>query len=396
MKALFVHPSVRGGSGGDSVAAWILQALVQEHDVSVLTWTNVDTDSVNRFCGTQLDPTDFTVLMPPKLVRRAVDTASALRPNPYDIQAWCLLMRLARLTQHRYDVILSASNEADFGSKGIVYVHYPYLHSALQRGSVEGRSGIDRLAAHFARLRPWRLMSGFSVERMRRQLLLVNSDWTGNVVRALYNVDPVTVHPPCLDDFPRVPWEEREEGFVAIGRFSPGKRFELLVEILDRVRARRPSVHFHLIGVKALEPEAEEYYQFIRRLVAENASWITLHEDVPRAELANVVSRHRYGIHGMEEEHYGMSVADLVQGECIVFTPGSGGQTEITGGDARITFSTVDDAVAKILRVVEDTNEQAALRALLGIRREHLSATRFVRDILAIVRGHAATADRPR
>jgi glycosyltransferase involved in cell wall biosynthesis len=395
MKALLVHPILRGGSGGDAVAAWILQALVQEHDVSVLTWADVDTDSVNRFCGTRLDPSDFTVLMPPKLVRRAVDTAVALRPHPYDIQSWCLLMRLARLNQDRYDVILSANNEADLGPKGIVYVHYPFLHPALRRGSVEGRFGVDRLAAHVARLRPWRLLSGFSVERMRRQLLLVNSDWTGRVVRAFYGVDPVTVHPPCVDDFPRIHWEDREDGFVAIGRFTPSKRFEWLVEVLDRVRARHPSVHLHLIGVQAREPEAEGYYRSLRRLVAENALWITLHEDLPRAELANVVTRHRYGIHGMEEEHYGMSVADMVQGECIVFTPGGGGQTEVTGGDARITFSTVDDAVAKILRVIEDREEQTALRAHLALRREHLDATRFVRDIQAVVRTHAATAGRP-
>jgi glycosyltransferase involved in cell wall biosynthesis len=396
MKALLVHPFLRGGSGGDAVAAWMLQALVQEHDVSVLTWADVDTDSINRFCGTSLDPSDFTVLMPPKLVGRAVDAASGLRPHPYDIQSWCLLMRLARRMQDRFDVILSANNEADLGPKGIVYVHYPYLHSVLRKGSVEGRSGVDRLAARLARLRPWWLVSGFSVERMRRQVLLVNSDWTGRVVRALYGVDPVTVHPPCLDDFPHVPWDDREDGFVTIGRFCPGKRFDRLVEILDRVRTRRPSVHLHLIGVKAREPEAEMYYRSLRRLVAENVSWITLHEDISRAELASVVARHRYGIHGMEEEHYGISVAEMVQGQCIVFTPRGGGQTEVTGGDARLTFSTVDEAAAKILRVIEDREEQEALRAHLRLRREHLDAARFVREILDIVRRRAAPTGRPR
>jgi glycosyltransferase involved in cell wall biosynthesis len=394
MKALLVHPHLRGGSGGDAVVAWILQALVQEHDVSVLTWTDVDSNSLNHFCGTKLDPSDFTVLLPPKLVRHAVDTASALRSDPLDIQSWCLLMRLARRMQDRYDVILSANNEADLGPKGIVYVHYPYLHSALRKGSVEGRVGLDRLAARFARLRPWRLVSGFDVERMRQQALLVNSDWTGRVVRSLYGVDTVTVHPPCPDDFPHVPWDDREEGFVTIGRFTPGKRFEQLVEILDRVRARRPSVHLHLIGVKAREPRAETYYRSLRRLVAEHTSWITLHEDIPRTELAHLVARHRYGIHGMEEEHYGIGVADMVQGQCIVFTPGGGGQTEVTGGDARLTFSTVDDAAAKILRVLEDRDEQAALRTHLTLRREHLDATRFVREILGIVRRHATSTGR--
>jgi hypothetical protein len=116
------------------------------------------------------------------------------------------------------------------------------------------------------------------------------------------------------------------------------------------------------------------------RTVVSNG-WITLHGALSRAALVRLVAANRYGLHAMHEEPFGMAVAEMVRGGCIVWVPRSGGQVEIVGGHPRLTYATREEAVASILRTLADPAEQAALRAHLAARRDLLSAERFMREI---------------
>ena len=72
-RVLLVQPSMQPPGGGNGVAAWVLQALVGEHDVTVLSWTPVEVDAINRFFGTHLQPRDFKTLLVPRGWVRIVD-----------------------------------------------------------------------------------------------------------------------------------------------------------------------------------------------------------------------------------------------------------------------------------------------------------------------------------
>jgi hypothetical protein len=60
-KVLLVQPSLQPPGGGNGVAAWIIQALKEDSEVSVLTWRPVDLAAINRYYGTSLAPTDFKI-----------------------------------------------------------------------------------------------------------------------------------------------------------------------------------------------------------------------------------------------------------------------------------------------------------------------------------------------
>ena len=72
-----------------------------------------------------------------------------------------------------------------------------------------------------------------------------------------------------------------------------------------------------------------------------------------------LIPQHRYGIHGMTGEHFGIAPAELQLAGCLTFVPSDGGQTEIVEGDERVMYHDVDDAVRKISHVLSD----AALEA---------------------------------
>src|SRR5205823_9648926 len=179
-----------------------------------------------------------------------------------------------------------------------------------------------------------------------------------------------------------VPWDARENGFVALGRISPEKRLEEVVEILRRVRARGEAVPLHLVGTD----DDARYMARIRRLVDANRAWITRHENLARPELAALLARQRFGIHAMTGEHFGIAVAEMMRAGCIVFVPRAGGPIEIVGDDDRLLFSSLDEAVEQIVATLRDPARQNALRAHLAARAERFSAAHFVTRMREIVR----------
>jgi hypothetical protein len=128
------------------------------------------------------------------------------------------------------------------------------------------------------------------------------------------------------------------------------------------------------------------YSRFVRRLVREHAAWVSLHENVSRAELVGLVAGGRYDIHAMPDEHFGIAVAEMARGGCIPFGATGSGPMEIVGGDPRLLFGSPDEAVQQILATLRDPARQADLRADLAGRAELFSTARFVARLRELVR----------
>src|SRR5262245_45600498 len=296
-KILLIQPSLQPPGGGNGVAVWIIEALKREHAVSVLTWWPVDLVPINRYFGTSLSPVDFTVHRCPSALYRLLDHA----PLPLGLLRDNLLLRVAKRMKEQYDLILTVNNEADLGHRGIQYVHFPWAHYPRPATELRWYHFSPLIVAAYYRLCMW--VSGFSLDRLKQNLTLVNSNWTGIKIRECYGIGSTTVYPPVPGDFPEVPWATREDGFVCIGRLSPEKEVEKIIDILAAVRTHGWPIHLHLIGTT----ENSAYSQRVRRRAREHAPWVFLNTDLSREELVSLVAQHRYGIHGMPEEHFGMA-----------------------------------------------------------------------------------------
>jgi len=375
-RLLMVQPSLQPPGGGNGVCVWMLEAVKDRYDITVLYQYPVDLKAINAFYGTSLQPHDLTLLpCKPGLVH----LLDAL-PVSFSLLKTASLLRECERIQADYDVVLSVNNEADFGRRGIQYIHYPW-HD-LPRPVVDLRwyhrpPYTVPIYQHLC-LR----MAGFSRERMKTNICLVNSDWIGEKVRKLYpGIETRTLYPPVTGSFPAIPWEDRETGFVCIGRISPEKEIEKIVMILDRVRIDYPEVHLHIIGT----PDDPVYYEHILDLVRERTAWISLHVNIERQALLELIGRHRFGIHGMGREHFGMAVAEMVSGGCIVFVPDGGGQTEIVGACRDVLYHTSQDAVKKIKRVFPSRPLQDRLRTHLLEQASRFSVRQFTAEINEIV-----------
>jgi hypothetical protein len=97
------------------------------------------------------------------------------------------------------------------------------------------------------------------------------------------------------------------------------------------------------------------------------------------------MASHRYGIHGMREEHFGMAPAELARAGVIVWVPRGGGQMEIVGNEPALMYDSEDDAVAKITATMASPAEQQRLTRLLAGVSDQFSTGHFTRQVREIV-----------
>ncbi len=376
-RVLLVQPSMQPPGGGNGVAAWVLQALVREHRVTVLSWRPVEIEPINRFFGTHLSRSDFDTIVVPRSWRIIADHL----PTPSTLIKMALLMRYTRRVSAGFDVLFGVYNETDYGRRGIQYIHYPtYLRPRPKvdlRWYHPPQSGLNLYYALADRI------ADFSLDRLKNNVTLVNSDWTGGQVAKFLGIPTRTLYPPIVDPAPGLPWEERRNAFLAVGRISPEKEYERVMRILARVREQVPDLTLTIIGT--WDRHSRRYLRSLTTLAESLGSWIRFRDNLTRDDVRALMASHRYGLHGMREEHFGMAPAELARAGAIVWVPRGGGQMEIVGREPALMYESEDDAVTKITSTLASASEQLRLREKLAVSSEQFSTTRFTQQVRTLV-----------
>ena len=384
LSVLVIAPTLRQG-GAEAVAAWILEALRDDHKVTLLTLEPVDLARVNRWCGTSLEEGQVRVAQASGWLGAALGRF----PLPLDLLRNRVLYRAAAARLSEYDVAISAGGEAWLGRPVIQYVHFLWAYEPDWAAALRWYHRFPGLLFVYYSLARW--IHRPEPGRIRDNTTLVNSDFTGREFDARYRGGSTTVYPPVRTLTLASPWNAREDAFLCVGRIVPEKRLERVIEIVARLRTTRPALRLCIAGAKATRHGS--YYRHIRGLAAQNSSWITLVDDPDRAELDRLMGRHRYGLHGMEGEHFGMAPAEMARGGALVFVHDSGGQREVVGSESLLRYSSVDDAVRKIGAVLDDQREQARLLDHLREHTRRFSTEAFMCAIRGAVSRTAARAE---
>jgi glycosyltransferase involved in cell wall biosynthesis len=134
-------------------------------------------------------------------------------------------------------VRISAYNPTDWGLPAIHFIAdfswhrklreqlHPPSPGFIYRDSLVRRAYLGIAAAYG---RP----SGRDV--LRDDVVIANSRWTANLLRQACGIDcAAVVYPSVWTEFPDIPWEEKEQAFVMIGRIASEKQVERAIEILE-------------------------------------------------------------------------------------------------------------------------------------------------------------------
>ncbi|MDI6851165.1 MAG: glycosyltransferase [bacterium] len=383
LKVAVVHP-LFGWGGTESVCSWVLQALQGEYKVTLLTFDReVTLERLNKFYGSSIDPEKVEILRlkAPRFLGTSMSRFALLRQH--------YMMRICKQLKDKYDVFFSTYNEMDFGKRGIQYVHFPFFvgydYSRLKEETY------SKIWYH--RPNPVRKIyeiighkiSNFDIDKVLKNLTLVNSMWTAQIFESAYKVKPRVLYPPVSVPASEVekcslPVEDREMGFVAVGRIEPTKRYLEIVEIIKKVRKSGINVHLHIVG----KPGDERYFKEVVALSRVNTDWLSVETDLDREQLIKLIGSHRYGIHGKVNEHFGIAIAEMIKLGALPFVHNSGGQIEIVDIE-ELRYNDVEDAVKKIAHVLQNPDLEKDLRVKVLHKAETFSEFIFVSEVRKIV-----------
>ena len=373
-KIAIVHPRL-GWGGSEAVALWALAALKDEYDVSLITTGNVDIHGINEFYGTELDSSEFSIVQVPLPLGIGKTTKFAALRGRF-VQRYC--QRIAS----SFDLMVSGYNPCVFGVKGIQLVADLEDLPAILALRNWKRWWYGNTPLRKAYLKLCDLISSANPAAWKDNISLANSNWTAELMRREYGAEAGVLYPPVPGDFPSIPYEKRRSGFVCIGRIIPEKRIETIVEILKGVRGRGYDVHLHIIG------SAEHNSPHARRLLKEclepNGDWVYFEGSIDEARKKELIANHRFGISGRIDEPFGIAVAEMVEGGCIVFVPNSGGQVEIVDHSG-LVYENVPEAIEKIESVLGNQDTQEMLRDHLAKGAQRFSVADFKRGIRGVV-----------
>jgi glycosyltransferase involved in cell wall biosynthesis len=368
--------AMMGRGGSESNVMWLIEALKWDCDVTVVTTKGWDLAALNEFYGTQVREHEVKVRIAPVplLVRNL--TASALRGACYQ--------RFAFQIAGEYDVRISAYNPTDWGLPAVHFIADFTWHRMLReqldpptpgfiyRDSVFRKTYLRIATAHGKR-------SGRDV--LRDDVVIANSRWTADRMRWHCGVDcAAVVYHPVWTDFPDVPWEEKEQAFVMIGRIVPEKRVERAIAILDAVRRRGHPLQLHLCG----QIGDDIYGRRIAGLCREQADWIIVEGQVTGKRKAQILAGCRFGIQTRQSEPFGISVAEMVKAGAIVFAPNDGGQVEVLNHPL-LSFESDSDAVGRISLILDEAQGQVELRNHLRRQARLFSAEAFMEASRAVI-----------
>jgi glycosyltransferase involved in cell wall biosynthesis len=370
-----IHMDLMAKGGGEAVCMHVLESLEEDHDVTLLTLSDPDLDALNDYFRT--DVRSITVELAGRLgplLHRRYDLGYYVLQN-------ALLGRYARDRSADFDLQISTINELGLPDDSIEYVHFPFdwtvaLDSELREQIFHPTIDAGGL---YERLCTW--VAGITPESFEESTVLANSAWTADAVENAYGTRPDVVYPPVdTRGFDDRSWEEREPGFVTIGRIERSKRIRELVEIVDGVREQGVGTHLHIVG-----PTVDSEYSEEIATMADRRPYVELEGELPRSTLVERVCSHRYGIHGKRHEHFGMAVAELRAGGAIPFVPDTGGPSVIVGDRPEVQFGSPEEAVGKITEVLSRPALQADLRSDPETIRRRFGRERFKKRIASLV-----------
>jgi len=374
-KIAIAHPYLDSG-GSEAAVMWMIEALKDTCDVTVITTGGWDRERLNKFYGTDVKEDEVQIRVAPVPWFARKRSVAALR-------AACL-QRFARQVAGEYDHRISAYNPMDWGIPAVHLIADFSWHQGIRNlfdpptpGVIYRNSLARRAYLLFCGAFAW--YSGRDI--VRDDLLLANSQWSADLLHKECGVDRVPLlYPPVLTKFQYVDWEDKLESFVIIGRIAPEKRIEEAIAILKEVRDHGFDVRLQICG----QIGDDLYGKKIEKISRANADWIILEGRVSGEDKARVLTSCKYGIQTRRAEPFGISVAEMVKAGALVFAPAEGGQKEIIDNPS-LLFNGHEEAVQKIVQVLNNPQMQRTLREHLENRSKQFGEQVFMKQIQSLV-----------
>ncbi|TMW57599.1 hypothetical protein Poli38472_003524 [Pythium oligandrum] len=287
-----------------------------------------------------------------------------------------------------------------YACRVVAYVHYPMISTDMISKVQERTTGFNNNSAiaastsrSYVKYIYYRLFAGAYgvLGRTCTDVVMVNSTWTYNHIKTLWSGSPIIVYPPCgtMEEFMAFDVQSREPLALSISQFRPEKNqllqlqaFKvLLTKYRTQVQQLCPNLKLVMLG-SCRNADDEERVVALKEQCADLGltQSVNFVVNASFAELKKYLARSSIGLHTMYNEHFGISVVEMMAAGLAVIANNSGGPSaDIVKPGTGFLALTADEYAEKMLEILQLTAEE---REQLRIRARE-SSHRFSDDEFA-------------
>ncbi len=318
MNIVIYHPDLHIMGGGERVMLTIASALKKDNEVTIFALKDKSIKELERFFDIPLEGVRIKTFghLIQKLPRKLNQAKNSL------------LLKSVMGQLGKFDLVIDTCSNGLFykkiPAKTLAYIHFPNY--------TKTKTG-------------WKsLMNPLLIKEEKMfnyDGIIVNSNFTKDQVEQLIRPKRrdehgsiVVINPPVdTDKIKQVSMAKKEKLIVTIGRYSPEKKLDVLIETFKEIEGKMKGYKLLIIG----NYQEKDHDYFDKLLLMTKGHRIELLRNVPHAELMMLLSKARIYWHSRgygetdptEFENFGITTVEAMSAGCIPITINLGAQPEI-------------------------------------------------------------------
>jgi len=403
MKVVVAHHLWSRVGGGELVNAYVVKTLLEAgHEVVVASTFGFEKERYREWFGIDLGDVRVYALLPKMLplfgiyqrLGFYIPLRKAIKKEEPDV---------VFVDSELYKPILKLKKRYKF--RLLEYIHFPFHALWFEKGDVleEYKEAIERYLADAKMYHKkyekglWRYYFKLWLKLYGRfardnpfdvaDAVMANSRYIARLVKMLWGGEALVLYPPVkvrdFEPYGMKPFEERDDAVVMIGRITPEKRIEV---VIDAIALTETNPTLRVVG--GLIPLNMPYKESLERRAREKGVRVEFYTNVSREELVKIATSSKVFVHATVGEHFGIAVVEGMAAGCPVIVHRSGGPYEdITDyGKYGLTYESIEELAKLIDDLITDPNKWIYFHNLSLKRSLEFCEERFSRRLLSLLR----------
>jgi alpha-1,2-mannosyltransferase len=245
------------------------------------------------------------------------------------------------MLKSKCQVVIDTFSNAFLPGANVSYIHHPLLRR-LEIGAPYLRNKLFFV--------PYQYYLKFSTDTLKHKLVLANSKFTAEAIRAEAGIEAQVLYPPVMSEITSHPRDfdgKRENNVITVGRICLGKNLTIIPKI---AKLTRKDISFTIAGLL----ESREVLLSLLKLTKELdvADRVKILTNVKRDQLKNVLLNSKVYLHPKIDEHFGISIVEAMALGCTPVVHNSGGPREFVSRDFR--YNSIEEAAKQVEKAIND------------------------------------------
>jgi alpha-1,2-mannosyltransferase len=355
----FMHPFCNDCGGGEKVLWMMIKGISETYSTSQKLKINIlcgIKDEANYIIKNLEDRFNIKILKTYnnpiheiELIR--LKTARLLKPMPM----FTMIMQIIGQIVFAIEILTTVHSDFIIDTTGLPftyfilrilgrvrlssYTHYPFISSDMISDIKSGVQGVHSrgIFSKFKILRYFKIFYYYVILLFYRfnglflDFVFCNSTWTYNHIKQIWpNVDSTILYPPCSINLYETNQSNinRRNIIVSFAQFRPEKNHKMQVEILKKLLMRNFCRDLKLCIIGSTRDKSDtKVFEDVQNYIHENRleDYVELCPNLPFNEVKKKFEVAKIGLHTMRDEHFGISVIEMMAAGLITVAHKSAG-----------------------------------------------------------------------